>query len=144
MKRISASVYLLLALAGGLLCLAANAQEKTVKKVPARATVAVDGKSLFNQYCAVCHGQDAKGGGPAAEAMKNNPTDLTQISRQNGGKFPDQKILADLKGDSPNKAHGSADMPIWGPIFSNMNASLNQGQTRMYSLLSYLESIQAK
>lgn len=133
-----------MALAGGLSSFSANAQEKTVKKVPARPTVAVDGKGLFNQYCAVCHGQDAKGAGPAADALKQSPSDLTQISRKNGGKFPEQKILGDLRGTSGVKAHGSQDMPIWGPIFNNMSPSLNQGQTRIYALLSYLEEIQSK
>jgi len=135
MKRILVSVYLLIAVI-------AFAQDKTIKKIAPRPTAAIDGKTLFNQYCAVCHGHDAKGGGPAADALKTPPTDLTQMSRKNGGKFPEQQVLGSLKGTGI-KAHGSEDMPIWGPIFSNMNASLGQGQTRTYALLMYLEKLQS-
>ena len=125
------------------MCFSANGQEKTVKKVAPKPTVSLDGKTLFNQYCAVCHGQDGKGTGPAADALKQNPTDLTQISRKNNGAFPEQQIMAGLRGGGP-KAHGSTDMPIWGPIFSNMSNNLTLTQTRMHALVNYLESIQAK
>lgn len=125
------------------MCFSASAQEKTVKKVTPKPTVSLDGKTLFNQYCAVCHGQDGKGSGPAADALKQNPTDLTQISHKNHGTFPEQQIMAGLKGGGP-KAHGSTDMPIWGPIFNNMSNNLTLTQTRMHALVNYLESIQAK
>lgn len=144
MKKISTSVYLLIALAAGLINSSAIAQDKTVRKVPARPTVALDGRSLFNQYCAVCHGQDARGGGPAASALKTNPSDLTQISRRNGGKFPEERVLEQLRGGAGIPAHGSEEMPIWGAIFSNMSGSLSQSQTRMHGLVSYLEDLQAK
>ena len=144
MKRISESYYPFIALAVGLMCFSANAQNAVVKKVPARPTVAVDGKIIFSQYCAVCHGADAKGGGPAADALMQRPTDLTQISRQNGGKFPEEKTLTELRGGAGITAHGSEDMPVWGPIFGNMSSNLNQAQDRMHGLLDYLEKIQAK
>jgi mono/diheme cytochrome c family protein len=144
MKRCLASVYLLCSLAVGLSCFAAYAQEKTVKKVPVKPTAATSGKDLFHQYCAVCHGQDAKGAGPAADALKKSPTDLTQLSRKNNGKFPEQRVLATFKGEDNVTAHGSQDMPVWGTIFTNMSPNLTQGQDRIYSLLHYVEEIQAK
>jgi mono/diheme cytochrome c family protein len=144
MKRSSASVYLFLSLAVGLSCFAAYAQEKSVKKVPAKPTTAIAGKDLFRQYCAVCHGLDAKGAGPAADALKKSPGDLTQLSRKNNGKFPEQRVLAIFKGDAAVSAHGSQDMPVWGPIFNNMSPNLTQGQDRIYALLNYVEEIQAK
>jgi mono/diheme cytochrome c family protein len=144
MKRSFAPVYLLVPLVVGLSCFAAYAQEKTVKRVPARLTTAMSGKELFREYCAVCHGQDAKGGGPAADALKKSPADLTQLSRKNNGKFPEQRVLATFKGDGGVTAHGSPDMPVWGPIFSNMSPNLNQGQDRIYALLNYVEEVQAK
>ena len=134
----------MLALAVGWMSFSAYAQDAVVKKVPPRPTVAIDGKSLFNQYCAVCHGADAKGGGPAAGALKQHPTDLTQISRNNNGRFPEEKILTQLKGGAGITAHGSEDMPIWGPIFGRMSPNLSQRQDRIHGLLNYLEQIQAK
>jgi mono/diheme cytochrome c family protein len=144
MKRNSAPVYLFLALAVGLSCFAAFAQDKTIRKVPPKPTTATSGKELFRQYCAVCHGEDGKGAGPAASALKPGPSDLTQLSRKSGGRFPESRVLATFKGEASVAAHGSADMPIWGPIFSKMNSNPSQGQDRIYALLHYTEEIQAK
>ncbi len=115
-----------------------------VKKVPAKPTVSIAGKDLFRQYCAVCHGTDGKGAGPAAAAMKTPPTDLTQISRKNGGKFPEDRILRMLRGEETVTAHGSQDMPVWGNIFNNTTSNPEMAQTRLHSLLQYLEDVQAK
>jgi mono/diheme cytochrome c family protein len=144
MKRIITSHYLIFGLITGLFCFAAVAQQKTVRAVRPPATSALDGRSLFQEYCAVCHGKDGKGGGPAAAALKQQPGDLTQISRQNNGRFPDTKILAILRGEQSIPAHGSQDMPTWGKVFSDMNVDPNVGQGRMHALVTYLEEMQAK
>ena len=123
--------------------LLASAQETTIKRVAPKPTTAIDGKSLFLEYCAVCHGPNGKGGGPAANALKTSPGDLTQISHKAGGKFPEDRILRILKGDEPIAAHGSREMPIWGKVFGNMG-SLSAGQTRIHALLQYVEGLQAK
>jgi mono/diheme cytochrome c family protein len=142
MKRTKAPYYLIMGL--GLFCIAASAQEKTVKAVRPAPTAALDGKSLFLEYCAVCHGKDGKGAGPAADALKQRPTDLTLISKANKGKFPDTRIFAILKGEQPVTAHGNHDMPTWGKTFSDMSVNLNVGQGRMNALVTYLQEIQAK
>lgn len=144
MKRIKEPYYLIMGMVAVLFCVAASAQEKTVKAVRPGPTSALDGKSLFMEYCAVCHGKDGKGGGPAADALKQRPTDLTLISKTNKGKFPDTKILAILKGEQSVTAHGNRDMPTWGKTFSDMNVNPNVGQGRINALVMYLEEIQAK
>jgi len=35
------------------------------------------GQGIYNDRCAVCHGQDGKGNGPAAVALSPNPPDFT-------------------------------------------------------------------
>jgi mono/diheme cytochrome c family protein len=120
-----------------------NAQEKTVKQIPPKPTAAIDGKSLFHEYCAVCHGPNGTGGGPAAGALKVAPSDLTQISRHHEGKFPEERIMRVLQGDDAVAAHGNRAMPIWGKVFNDMG-SLTMGQMRVHALLQYLEGLQAK
>src|ERR1035438_4347192 len=63
------------------------AQSKVVKTVPAQTTNAWNGDDLYKEFCAVCHGTDGRGGGPAASALKTAPSDLTQFAKQHGGKF---------------------------------------------------------
>jgi mono/diheme cytochrome c family protein len=40
------------------------------------------GRALFNQHCASCHGQDGKGKTTIATSMKSKPTDLTGSAMQ--------------------------------------------------------------
>ncbi|HLJ46668.1 MAG TPA: cytochrome c [Bryobacteraceae bacterium] len=121
------------------------AQEaKTIKPVPPRPSVSIDGKVLFKQYCAVCHGIDGKGSGPAASALKQQPTDLTRISKRNQGKFPEDRILRVLQGQETIASHGTADMPVWGVILYQMNTNPSTGQIQIHSLLRYLEGLQIK
>ena len=77
---------------------------------------------MFATYCAVCHGADGQGAGPAAAALKNRPTDLAQLSAKNGGKYPELLVVATLSGKEVD-AHGSQEMPIWGDLFRSLGAS---------------------
>jgi mono/diheme cytochrome c family protein len=127
---------------------AAHAQQTsvtTVKKVPARPIQSLAGKDLYREYCAVCHGIAGKGDGPAAIALKTPPSDLTQISRKNGGKFPRLRVLNTINGESGEPAaHGSKDMPVWGSVFQHMNANSDIGTIRVHNLMEYIEEIQAR
>jgi mono/diheme cytochrome c family protein len=93
-----------------------TAKKTEVKKVVIKQTSASSGKEMFTQYCAACHGVDGAGNGPAAPAMKSQPTNLTQLAKKRDGKYPANTVAGVLKFGSGgvNPAHGSADMPIWG------------------------------
>ena len=146
MKRNFASQTLILTGLFAAACWVAAAQQKTIniKKVPVEPTTSMDGKTLFHKYCAVCHGETAKGDGPAAEALKKRPADLTQITRKNNGKFPEIGIMRVIKGEDVVAAHGTRDMPTWGDLFTQMSSSQDVGQARVYALMKYLEEMQAK
>lgn len=117
----------------------------TVKHVPIANAPSTDGKAMFNSYCAVCHGKDAKGGGPAASAMKTAPTDLTVLAKNNGGKYPAEHVAAVLRGQATTPSHGSEDMPIWGPLFSSISQGHQaQVQQRITNLVDYVNGLQAK
>lgn len=121
---------------------AAPEAAKTVKKVPVRATTAIAGKDLYREYCAVCHGAAGKGDGPAADALKKAPPDLTQIAQKNGGKYPELKVQHVITGEGEEPAaHGTKDMPMWGNIFQRMGTGSN---VRVYNLVKYIEEMQAK
>ena len=119
--------------------------EKTIKHVPMQSTSPVSGKDMYTAYCAVCHGTDGKGGGPAASALKVPPTDLTVLSKNNGGKYPSLKVEASIRGESAFPAHGSKEMPIWGSLFFNLSGGHEaEVQQRVTNLTKYIESLQAK
>lgn len=144
--RIFKPLYLVAALALVLATGSARAKEpgKTIKRVPVTDVATIDGQQLFNHYCAVCHGQDAKGTGPAADALKKAPADLTQITRRSGGAtFPEVHVMRIIKGDDIVGAHGTRDMPIWGELFTSLRGK-ETTELRVNALMRYLESIQAK
>jgi mono/diheme cytochrome c family protein len=55
-----------------------------VKRDIARPIQSMQGVDIYKEYCAVCHGVDLKGLGPAAPAMKVPPTDLTAFAAPAG------------------------------------------------------------
>ncbi|PYX71188.1 MAG: hypothetical protein DMG78_16315 [Acidobacteria bacterium] len=117
----------------------------TVKHVPINRAPMNSGKDMFNSYCAVCHGTDAKGAGPAASAMKTNPVDLTALAKKSGGKYPASHVAAVLRGQAITASHGSQDMPIWGPLFSSISQGHEaQVQQRIVNLVDYVETLQTK
>jgi mono/diheme cytochrome c family protein len=148
MKRISLpQTLILLPIVLALGCFVAFAADeggKTIKRVNAQPTASVNGADLFREYCAVCHGTDAKGSGPAADALKKRPADLTQLARKNGGNFPELPVMNYIKGEDVVAAHGSRDMPVWGTIFGSMSPNQDLVQVRVYNLLKYIEGLQAK
>jgi mono/diheme cytochrome c family protein len=102
----------------------------------------VEGPELFRAYCASCHGKDGRGNGPAAPAMKVKVPDLTVIARNNKGQFPSAHVRRIIMGDDVVTAHGSREMPVWGPIFHQIESDVDRGYVRLENLVKYLESIQ--
>ncbi len=109
------------------------------------ARIPLDGAKIFQSHCATCHGADGQGHGPASIALKQPLQDLTLISQRNGGKFPYQHVKEIIEGKQPAPpAHGTREMPIWGPIFHQVEADQDWGEVRLDALTKYLESLQQK
>jgi mono/diheme cytochrome c family protein len=120
-------------------------QQKVIQHANIKPTSPASGQEMYTSYCAVCHGTDGKGAGPAASALKVPPTDLTTLSKNNGGKFPAMKVMATISGQSVVPAHGSREMPVWGSLFWNMShGHEGEVQQRESNLTKYIESLQAK
>jgi len=116
-----------------------------VKHVPISNASPTSGKEMYESYCAVCHGKDGKGNGPAAPALKVPPPDLKQLAKKSGGKYPSAHVASVIRGQADLASHGSKDMPIWGPLFSSISQGHEaQVQQRVANLVSYIESLQQK
>ncbi|HLK69284.1 MAG TPA: c-type cytochrome [Bryobacteraceae bacterium] len=120
------------------------AQTKVIKEVPVHATNTLNGSDLYHEFCAVCHGVDGRGNGPAAEALKKAPTDLTQLALKNNGKFPTLAVQMSIKGPSGIIEHGTGDMPIWGQALRQAGQNRDFVEMRVYALTKYVEQIQAR
>jgi mono/diheme cytochrome c family protein len=118
---------------------------KEIKKVPLTQTSPVSGSEMFRTYCAVCHGVDGKGAGPAASALQKAPADLTRLAVHNSGKYPEDRVSHAITGDTQIGAHGSAEMPVWGDLFKSLNSgSADVARLRIVNLTDYVKSLQAK
>jgi mono/diheme cytochrome c family protein len=103
------------------------------------------GKQLYASYCAMCHGPEARGGGPFSPQLKTWPPDLTQLARKSDGVFPSMHVSEVIDGEFNKPAHGSKEMPIWGPVFRNLaHGRHDSAQLRINNLVKYLELLQQK
>jgi len=138
---------LLTALAAAFAVSAGYAADQSTAKViiPVNKTSPTSGRQMYASYCAPCHGVDGRGHGPASAALTTVPTDLTVLSKNHHGTFPDTHIVAVLQFGSVIPAHGSAQMPVWGPILSKM-AKLNpeERQLRISNLSRYIQTMQVQ
>ncbi|MFW2544165.1 c-type cytochrome [Primorskyibacter sp. 2E107] len=111
---------------------------------------AQDGRALFMQNCAVCHGEDAKGDGPMARGMAKPPKNLTLIKVRNKDSFPRARIMSVIDGYARSDMTGPS-MPEFGALLEGDLIPFDSGdgiQTptprKLVALLEYLESIQAE
>ena len=121
------------------------AQGKGAQKSNARQPDLASGKETFLKYCASCHGEDGKGNGPAAIALKPPPSDLTTLSARHGGKYPAGYVGVLVKFGRNLAAHGSLDMPVWGSRFKELEPVRDPtGQLHIDDVVAYIRSLQAK
>ena len=133
-----AAGFMLLSLTG-----ARTEAAQTVKQAPASRITSMEGVDSYKAYCAVCHGPNAKGDGPAAQALKKVPADLTTIAKR-AGKFSATDVEAVIMGTQVMASHGSRDMPIWGPVFRALATDDGFMKIRVSNLVNYIKSIQTQ
>ncbi|HVL69742.1 MAG TPA: c-type cytochrome [Vicinamibacterales bacterium] len=114
-----------------------------IKREPAQRLRSVEGANVYKEYCAVCHGVSGRGDGPAAAALKTPPADLTTIAERYG-RFPRATIRETILAENdPPIAHGTREMPVWGPILRR-SGGRDVAVLAAANLLQHLESIQRK
>jgi len=125
-------------------CGATNVQDRPLAQQ--EPDFSIEGERLFQEFCAPCHGSSGQGDGPAGEALRKPPADLTRISARNGGRFPAAEVGQYIDGRFDVAAHGSREMPIWGAAFSESIPELGVGDEiargRIWSVVQYLRTIQ--
>jgi mono/diheme cytochrome c family protein len=115
--------------------------------VQVNKTSPASGEQMYVSYCAPCHGVDGRGNGPMASSLVQRPTDLAALRKTNGGTFPSTHVVSVLQFGAKASAHGTAEMPVWGPLLSKMNQTYPQRDIvalRVSNLTRYIESLQVK
>jgi mono/diheme cytochrome c family protein len=109
---------------------------------PQVLTESLAGRDSFDRYCAPCHGVGGRGDGPVATELKTRPADLTRLAGRNNGSFPAERVSAFVTGTGRSlPAHGTAEMPVWGPTFRAFEADARVRE-RIKNLVAYLGTIQ--
>jgi mono/diheme cytochrome c family protein len=103
------------------------------------------GRALYLEHCASCHGLNADGQGPVAPALSTPPTNLRLLSERYGNPLPSDQIVRFIDGRADVKAHGPRVMPVWGEeAWKTPEAKGSKGQVKDWvaKLVAYLQSIQ--
>lgn len=108
----------------------------------ARADEVAEGKAIYQQYCASCHGIRGEGDGYMARALTIPPANLRLLSARYGNPLPEDQIARFIDGRADVRAHGPRDMPVWGERFYAETGSERQVTNRIAKLVAYLQSIQ--
>ena len=114
---------------------------------PMNAWAGETGKQDFDQYCARCHGKDGKGQGDfVTPGVK--PSDLTKLTRINGGVFPEEKVYQSIDGRAEIPTHARFEnMPFWGANFQEKGKEFTpeseaKVKERISNIVSYIQSLQ--
>lgn len=115
---------------------------------PKEMPEAEEGRRLYAENCALCHGPAGAGDGPVAAGLKPAPADLTRISARNDGDFPRAEVLSMLDGYTRVDLPGDG-MPEFGELLRGDLIPVDVGDGRqtptprkLVALMEYLESIQ--
>lgn len=104
------------------------------------------GEYLFAEYCAACHGDNARGDGIINSYLKVPAPDLTLIAARRGGRFPDTEIYGIVDGQSRENLMPNRHMPIWGYEFfgndSDDERAHGRASSRVDSIVAFLKTRQ--
>jgi mono/diheme cytochrome c family protein len=93
------------------------------------------GEASYKRLCARCHGPDGRGDGSPG-------TDLTT------GHLDVAELMQVIDGRTTVRAHGTAEMPVWGAISDAMHANDPHGKRitlhKVQTLAEYVAGLQAK
>ena len=97
------------------------AQRKNPVKVTSESIQ--QGKNLYQEHCALCHGSDGLGDGPAAQGLKQKPSNLVAMS----GMHVDGDVAWKI-------AEGRGAMPGWKERLS---------EEQIWNLVNFIQSLKS-
>ncbi len=107
------------------------------------------GSDEFRISCASCHGVGGKGDGQMAPILTLKPADLTILTKNNQGEFPETRVYGIIDGREAFYGHGDRAMPVWGIRYLLEHALRYGGdnseqvvRARITKLVNYIRSIQ--
>jgi hypothetical protein len=110
------------------------------------ATVMAQGRVIYLENCAACHGLYAAGDGPVAAVLVVPVPDLRRLSVHSAGTYPDQWVRRVIDGREQILSHGDRYMPVWGSEFWLREGGDEQAEqavlARIQDLVDYLATIQ--
>lgn len=106
----------------------------TAPSPPVPGVAATDGEELYRNYCALCHGAEGKGDGPAASGFDPPPPDLTDAEQMQ--QLTDERMLEVL-------SSGSGAMTGFGSMLTSEELEAVAEYVRTLSEASSDESSEA-
>jgi hypothetical protein len=89
-----------------------------------------------------------------AAALKKKPANLTLLSKNNGGVFPEKEVRDFIDGTKTAAGHGTREMPIWGYAFMYRQSAKSgsgappltetQVNAKIQMLVDYIKGIQVQ
>ncbi len=77
--------------------------------------------------------------------LKVPPADLTRLSAENEGVFPEERVRRAIDGREEVRLHGEREMPIWGEVLQaegEGKGAEDAAQAKIEALIRYLRHIQ--
>lgn len=105
-----------------------------------------EGRALFVQHCAACHGVFGEGDGPVASVMEVTVPNLRTLRDRAGGEFPRDAVMRYIDGRNVPAAHGDRLMPVWGETFASASDDPETGDAiareRIAAITDFVEQLQ--
>lgn len=107
-----------------------------------------EGRALFLEKCAACHGENGRGDGPAATGLATPPEDLTRIAARRDGIWPMLEVMSIIDGYS-QRSFAREDMPIYDDFLQGEMVDFDTGNglpiptpKALIEMVNYLETLQ--
>ena len=124
------------------------AAEVVIKQVPmtSKDIVGLDGQGMYDQLCAVCHGVDGKGDGPANPALDRPAPDLTQLSADGRPGYTHAELESVIAGRDRTVHKDMVGMPLWETEFQyvrswNGRPRTSYARVKVHTLAEYVEGM---